>query len=518
MLNTSTCRRAFVAAFVLSSILTLAGCAGGPRLREADNFMPPEPAREFRAAWVATVKNIDWPSKPGLPTEQQQREMIAILDTAAALHLNAIVLQIRTSADALYASELEPWSEFLAGKQGRRPEPYWDPLEVWVAEAHKRGIELHAWFNPFRAGTPGRGEDAPDHLSKTRPDLAKQYGEYLWLDPGEPDAQKHTLDVFMDVVGRYDIDGVHIDDYFYPYPAGDKEFPDDPSWQRYVDSGGALARADWRRENINRLIRDIYTGIKKLKPHVQFGISPFGIWQPGSPPSVKGFNQYEKLYADAKLWLNRGWCDYWTPQLYWKVDAPEQPYRDLLRWWSNENMKGRHLWPGLFLTRIDDTEKSWQPRDILDQIEVTRQTPGASGHVHFSMIGLTQNRRGVSEALLKGAYAEPALVPASPWLDSKPPAAPSFDVRREGEGDAVRVSWKPRGRERAWLWAVYAKHNAGWKLHIVPGDARSVSLEPDAVFGPVSAVSVRAVDRSGNQSKAQRAKKPGNEGLLAGRK
>jgi uncharacterized lipoprotein YddW (UPF0748 family) len=505
---------ALVCLIPATSVLT--GCGHARRAQEARSLMPPEPQREFRAAWVATVGNIDWPTKKGLPVEQQQAEMIGILDRAVALNMNAIVLQVRTSADAFYPSEYEPWSAFLTGTQGRPPEPFYDPLQMWVEEAHKRGLELHAWFNPFRAGTPGRGPEAETHISSTRPGLVKQYGEYLWLDPGEPEAQEHTLNVFLDVVRRYDVDGVHIDDYFYPYPINDKEtkqevdFPDDPSWQAYVASGGKLSRADWRRDNINRQIKDIYAGIKRIKPHVQFGISPFGIWKPGHPPTVKTtFSQYDKLYADAKLWLNEGWCDYYTPQLYWKVDS-EQPYRDLLRWWANENTRGRNLWPGLFLTRINDTEKTWLPHDITDQIAITRGTPGATGHVHFSMIGLVQNRKNVSDVLARGLYAEPALIPPSPWLDDRAPATPRFKVTREGETaeSPLKVTWKPGGREAPRVWAVYAKHKAAWKLHVFPADSREATLPADAVLGAPTAATVFAVDRSGNLSKSVRAKKP----------
>jgi uncharacterized lipoprotein YddW (UPF0748 family) len=317
----------------------------------------------------------------------------------------------------------------------------------------------------------------------------------------------------MDVVKRYDIDGVHMDDYFYPYKEylTDKQtkkvsdFPDDASWARYQQAGGKMARDDWRRHNVDVLIERLYKGIKAAKPHVKFGISPFGIAKPGNPPTVKsGFNQYAELYADTELWLHNGWCDYLTPQLYWKVES-DQPYRDLVEWYTNENPKGRHIWPGLFLTRINDTEKSWTPRDILDQIDATRWTRGATGHVHFSMIGLMENRKHVDDQLLKGPYAEQALVPASPWLDNRPPASPRVSAKREGESDVVDVSWRYSGHEPAWLWAVYAKHGSAWRVHVYPAETDHVQLGSDPVLGPVNAVAVRAVDRSGNQSPSPRA-------------
>src|SRR5438128_2395687 len=329
--------------FLIVIAMAMCGCSPwvDPKLE------PPPAMREMRGMWVATVTNIDWPSKPGLSCEEQQKEMIAILDRARELKFNAIILQVRTSCDAFYPSDLEPWSEYLTGQQGKPPEPFYDPLAMWIEQAHARGLELHAWFNPFRARHPAAKSDSPQHISKTHPELVKQYGKYQWLDPGEPAAREHTLKVFRDVVHRYDIDGVHIDDYFYPYPEKGVDFPDEASWQRYQKSGGKLSRADWRRQNINDLIEKTYAMIKQEKPHVKFGISPFGIWKPGFPAAVAGFNQYDSLYADAKLWLNKGWCDYFTPQLYWRISATSQPYKGLLDWWISENSKGRNIYPGL---------------------------------------------------------------------------------------------------------------------------------------------------------------------------
>src|SRR5205814_616973 len=268
----------------------------------------------------------------------------------------------------------------LTGTQGKAPDPFYDPLQMWIAEAHARGLELHAWINPFRARAPAaKTPEAPNHIAKTHPELVKQYGKYLWMDPGEPAAREHTFKVVRDLVHRYDIDGIHIDDYFYPYPIGATDFPDDPSWNRYKNSGGKLSRADWRRDNINQLIEKIYSTIKSEKPHVKFGISPFGIWQPGYPPSVKGFNQYASLYADAKLWLNKGWCDYFTPQLYWRITATSQPYKDLLDWWIGENKSARHIYPGLAPYRVANGNQNWPASEITDQIEATRQRyPNAS--------------------------------------------------------------------------------------------------------------------------------------------
>jgi uncharacterized lipoprotein YddW (UPF0748 family) len=474
--------------------------------------IPPVPPanREFRGAWVATVANIDWPSKPGLPVEQQKAEAIAILDKAKDIGLNVIVFQVRTSADALYQSDLEPWSYFLTGEQGKAPSPLYDPLTFWIEESHKRGLELHAWFNPYRAKASGQKyKDAPSHISQRRPDLAKPYGDgktqYLWMDPGEPDARAHSLAVFLDVAKRYDVDGIHIDDYFYPYPVSSLDFPDEPAWKKYQASGGKLSRSDWRRDQINTFIHDFYTQLKQIKPHVKFGISPFGIWQPGHPASVRGFNQYEKLYADAKLWLNEGWCDYYTPQLYWRIDAPQQSFPALLGWWANENPKHRTLTAGLFTSRIGDKGRPYSVEQIVSKIYVARNFPGSSGHVHFSMKALMEDREGIATELKKTTYAEDALVPASTWLDDKPPAKPQAKVdalpstRPTTRPTSYMVSITSAPAEDVWQWTVYTLQGDDWTMHVLPRGQTSFDAKGDDK-SPVRAVAVAAVDRCGNES------------------
>ena len=304
-------------------------CLVAPLAPAVDN--PPPVKREFRGVWVATVANIDWPSKPGLPAEKQKVELLAILDKSAELKLNAVIFQVRPMADALYESKLEPWSEYLTGTLGKGPG--YDPLAFAVEEAHKRGLELHAWFNPYRARHPSAKSAAPDdHITKKRPDLAKPYGTHFWMNPTHPDVQDHSLAVILDVVKRYDIDGVHIDDYFYPYKekdAGGKviPFPDDDTWEAYQRSGGKLARDDWRRDAVNVFVKRMYAETKKAKPWVKVGISPFGIWRPGHPAGIAGLDQFAELYADAKLWFNEGWVDYFSPQLYWPIAQEKQSFR-----------------------------------------------------------------------------------------------------------------------------------------------------------------------------------------------
>ena len=477
-----------------------------PAAPPAVTLNAPLAPREFRAAWVSTVANIDWPSKAGLPAAQQQAEAIAILDRARAMNLNAIVLQVRPGADAVYASDIEPWSEYLSGAQGKAPQPWYDPLKFWVSQAHARGLELHAWFNPYRARhATAKSPVAHNHISKAVPQAVKAYGRFLWMDPAEEAASKQTLDVILDVVKRYDIDGVHIDDYFYPYPVeqgsegaldgaggkGEVDFPDQPAWQRYVGGGGKLARADWRRQNVNQLIEALHKGIHAEKSWVRFGISPFGIGKPDRRPSgITGFSQYDKLYADAELWLENGWVDYFTPQLYWAVDQPAQAYGALLDYWLAQNRHGRHMWPGLFTSRVGAASKSFTPQEIVKQIGVTRSRPNATGHVHFSMIALMQNRQGLADQLKAGHYATPALVPATPWLRAEAAAVPTVSVTRAGGAVSLKLASKGSAH-----YAIWSRHGAVWRFAVAPGATTDWNASADA-----DAFVVSAVDRLGNES------------------
>ena len=509
--------------------ITAMGCAG-PGRAKASADAPPAAPREFRAAWVATVDNIDWPSKKGLSGTEQQAEIITMLDRAAELNLNCLIVQIRTTADALYPSQLEPWSAYLSGTQGQPPKPEYDPLKMWVEEGHKRGIEIHAWFNPYRARFSNSNLAlAESHLGNRRPDLVKSYGPYLWLDPGEPDAAKHSLAVFNDVVRRYDIDGIHIDDYFYPYPVkakgpdgkdlpGELPFPDDASWAKYKKKNPIkpnpatapadverVARDDWRRQNVNELIREIHITTKKIKPHVKFGISPFGIGRAGKVPGIKGFDQYEKLYADAALWLNEGWCDYFTPQLYWPIEQKPQSFPVLLDYWKSENTKGRHLWPGLFTSKLLQrnagpmasaaTQPSlWSAQEITNQIEVTRtHVEQAPGHVHFSMKALMKDAGGLPSSLMATTFASDALVPPSPWLDKKAPPKPTARIERGPE--FTRLTLRPGNGEATFVYGIWKRTPEGWKFQTAPASTKALDIDSN-----VTSVVVTAVDRMGNES------------------
>ncbi|MGH7670612.1 MAG: glycoside hydrolase family 10 protein, partial [Gemmatimonadaceae bacterium] len=346
------CALALVPAAVIGAAATpVAAQHTGPApsvSRRGAAVVAPPVMREFRGVWVATVDNIDWPSEPGLSTTEQKAELTAILDRAAALHLNAVIFQVRPSADALYESKLEPWSAFLTGRMGRPPAPLWDPLAFAVREAHARGLELHAWFNPFRARYPGDdGPAASSHVSRRLPGLVHQYGRYEWMDPGSAETRAMAIRVILDVVKRYDVDGVHIDDTFYPYPVSrggrDVPFPDDATYRAYRKRGGTLSHDDWRRHSVDLFVEQLYHAVKQVKPWVKVGISPFGIWRPGNPPSVKGLDAYASIFADSRLWLANGWVDYLAPQLYWPIEPKQQSFPALLKWWAAQNTAGRIL-------------------------------------------------------------------------------------------------------------------------------------------------------------------------------
>ena len=470
---------------------------------------PSAPAidREFRAVWVATVANIDWPSHPGLSTWDQQRELLAILDRAAAMKLNAVVFQIRPGADAFYASPYEPWSQFLTGRQGRAPEPPWDPLAFAVEQAHRRGLELHAWFNPYRAAYTRDTAMARNHVSQTNPDVIWKYDRYLWMDPGDASVRRRSVRAVVDVVKRYDVDGVHIDDYFYPYPVNDAagkkiDFPDSATYARYVKQGGRLSKDDWRRDNVDRLVQALYEGVHAAKPWVKVGISPFGIWRPGNPAQIKGFDAYNEIYADSRKWLEKGWADYLAPQLYWPIAPPQQSFPVLLDWWLSQNPKARHIWPGLATYRIAESGTRKIPaREIVDEIDTMRVRGQGLGHIHFNATALMKDADSVDEKLAT-RYAEPALVPASPWLGARKPGKPVATLTVDRQTGDPTLTLAPAKGERVWLWTVRTLSNGVWTREVLPGSLRSHRLDvmPDRAI--VSAVSRTGVE--GDSVRVQR--------------
>ena len=359
----------------------------------------PRTAAEFRGAWVASVHNLDWPSRPGLSAAEQKAELRTILNRAADLKLNAILLQVRPASDALYASRHEPWSAFLSGEQGVGPG--YDPLAYAISEAHARGIALHAWVNPFRAATGSKAPPAANHVSRRHPEWIRAYAGQKWVDPGEPEARRYVLDVILDIVRRYDIDGLHIDDYFYPYPKGGADFPDGATWARH-GVGSGLSKADWRRNNINRFVAEMYRAVKAEKPSVKVGISPFGIWRPGVPATTEAqLDCYGQLFADSRKWLAEGWCDYLAPQLYWSCEPAKQSFPVLLKWWRAQSTAGKPIWPGIAPDRIGSSRPA---SEIARQIALTRAGTAQPGHIHWSMKALMRDQGGVSTLLKQEVY------------------------------------------------------------------------------------------------------------------
>lgn len=467
---------------------------------------PPPAPREFRAAWVATVSNIDWPSRASLSSAQQQAEIISILERAKEIKLNAIILQVRPSADAIYPSALEPWSEYLTGEQDKAPQPWYDPLQFWIEQAHSRGLELHAWFNPYRAKAAiSKSNLSAKHLSNSAPSAVKKYGDLLWMDPSSSEAANQTLQVISDVVRRYDIDGVHIDDYFYPYPikneAGQEvDFPDEDNWQRYTKSGGVLSRADWRRQHVNHLVENIAHRIRQEKSWVKFGISPFGIGKPSLlPPGIAGFSQYDKLYADVELWLAQGWLDYLAPQLYWPIAQSAQAFRVLNGYWLQQNTQGRHIWPGLYTSRLDDTDKSWASEEILNQVQATREQANA-GHIHFSMAALLQNRKQIADRLSLDSYTTPALVPESPWLSTKSLHAPKLAWSTDAASLEVTLDDASGGH----VLAIWKRYSNTWVFSVQSSSENKISLMSANFSEKPQDIVVSQIDRAGRESSRAR--------------
>lgn len=458
----------------------------------------PTVSREFRGAWIATVANINWPKNGNYSTESQKQEAIKLLDLLKANNFNAVLFQVRPSGDALYDSPYEPWSYFLTGEIGKRPSPYYDPLEFWIKEAHKRGMELHVWINPYRAHHSTGGAITKESIVKKEPDMVVRLrnGMY-WFDPANPKTQDHAAKVVLDIVKRYDIDGVHFDDYFYPYASynGGADFPDNESWAAYRRTGGSLTRPDWRRDNVNRFIERVYNGIKAEKNYVKFGISPFGIWKPGYPAGITGSSQYDELYADAKLWLNKGWVDYFTPQLYWPIAPERQSFTSLLKWWESENTFKRHLWPGINTVAVKSANR---PQEIVNQINATRQiVPNSAGVIHWSIAGLTGSPSMV-KAIKEGPYQAKALVPHTSWLSANPLLRPSLLLTKKSS--SVFAKWLHKQPEQVFHWIAYAQYGDNWEYEILEGDASEKSFPIEKNGKPLKAIAVKAVDRLSNES------------------
>jgi len=357
---------------------------------------------EFRGAWISSVHNLDWPSEKGLPPAQQKAELVRLLDSAKSLGLTDVFFQVRPEGDALYRSSLEPWSRFLTGTQGK--DPGYDPLAFCISEAGKRGIRVHAWFNPYRASVKAGAQLASNHMARRYSRYAYKVGSVMCMDPGSKEVQDHVVKVVSDVARRYDVAGIHFDDYFYPYPSVGR-LPDGKTYDSYRAGGGSLSIGDWRRDNVNRLIARSSQAVKAARPDAVFGVSPFGIYTKGQPSTVKaGLDQLNEIYADPLKWMRSGWVDYIAPQLYWK-DNSDQSFTELLKWWRNPsiNPRGVPVYPGIAAYRM--SEQGWPAQEIVKQVGLSRTVGrGPSGHAFFRMANMADNTKGVSTMLKKAGY------------------------------------------------------------------------------------------------------------------
>jgi len=399
-----------------------------PQANKIPEQEKPAPKREFRGVWIATVENVDWPSSPGLTVDQQKKELTDRLDAHEQMGINAVMLQVRPAADAFYAKSREPWSKWLNGRQGQAPYPAYDPLEFAINEAHKRGMELHAWFNPYRATTDSKFSAlSPEHITRLKPEWFFVYGGIKLFNPGIPEVRDYIVKVILDVVDNYDIDGVHMDDYFYPYPIDGQHIDDAATFKAYGANYSDIR--DWRRHNVDTLIQMLDDSIHKHKPHVKFGISPFGIWtnafqNPEGSDTHGGASYYEQ-FADSRNWIKKGWLDYINPQLYWPIDDRYAPFNKLVDWWSN-NTYNRHLYIGMAAYRIGERRKGkFREADQMPlQLKYLRDNPRVQGSVYFSSNSLLRNPLGFTDSLEDNYYQYPALPPVMLWLDSIAPNPP----------------------------------------------------------------------------------------------
>ncbi len=401
------------------------------------------PKREFRGVWIATVANIDWPSKKGLTTVQQKQELIDLLDQHKKNGFNAILLQIRPTADAFYTKSRELWSHWLTGVQGLPPADGFDPLEFAIKEAHERGIELHAWFNPYRATMDTNAVTSVNHITNTNPDIFYAYNGQKFFNPGLSEVREYITQVILDVVKGYDIDGVHFDDYFYPYPVNGKTINDGATFEKYPN--GFTKIEDWRRNNVDLLVKMVNDSVHHYKKFVKFGISPFAIWRNYKEDTLgsrtSGLSNYSQLYADSRKWIKQGWVDYINPQIYFSFAKTTAPFQTLLDWWTN-NTFGRHLYIGLAAYLLSPVKKnSFGYSEIPNQIRAVRNANLAQGSVFFSSKSLSTVARSVADSLKIDFYKYPALPPQMPWIDETPPNKPE-NLTVQALSAGIQLKWQ----------------------------------------------------------------------------
>ncbi|WP_017571407.1 glycoside hydrolase family 10 protein, partial [Nocardiopsis halotolerans] len=415
------------------------------------------PKRQMRAEWISSVVNIDWPSQQGLSVREQKAELVELYDRAEADGLNAVFVQVRPTADAFWPSPYEPWSEWLTGKQGT--DPGYDPLKFAVEEAHARNLEFHAWFNPYRVAM----HDDPsrlvaDHPARKNPEWVFAYGGKLYYDPGIPEAREFVIRAMMHAVENYDLDGVHFDDYFYPYPVSGEAIPDRETFAEY---GGEFSDiGNWRRDNVNRMVREMDEAVHAAKPHVKFGISPFGIWRNDSShpdgSATGGFESYSQIYADSRRWVREGWVDYINPQVYWEIGLSVADYSVLVPWWEQVTEgTGVHLYIGQAAYKVGRSGAWSDPNELASHLDFNRDHPGVDGDVYFSANSLRTNAREAMDVVVEQHYGHPALVPLKEDLGGSAPASPVVTTAERSEGGTVLNIRPGRGSQPAY-YAVYA--------------------------------------------------------------
>jgi uncharacterized lipoprotein YddW (UPF0748 family) len=425
---------------------------------------------EMRGVWIATVANIDWPTKPNLTPERQKAEIDSIFDVCKGMGLNAVFVQIRPAGDAFYPTKYAPWSKFLTGKQGKAPEPYYDPLDYMVKAAHKRRLEFHAWLNPYRATFDlDTAALAPSHLLRSLPNDQKskwffRYGKKYYFNPANPSVIVHLQDIVADIVTRYDVDGIHFDDYFYPYPEGGESLPDYNDFS--ANTRGFANIEDWRRDNVSQLVQGISKKIRGIKPYVKFGISPFGVWrniakdpQNGSDTRA-GLTCYDDLYADVLTWMQKDWVDYIVPQLYWTIGYAPADYQKLVKWWG-EHSYGKHVYIGHAAYKIGNSQNdpSWNNSNQTGlQIRMNRANPNIQGSVFYSAKQLLRNPLGLQDSLVSTIFNYPALSPAFTSRSKVPPATPTI-CKIKGSPSTVSLAWNTcelkTGEEMPYYFGIY---------------------------------------------------------------
>jgi uncharacterized lipoprotein YddW (UPF0748 family) len=414
------------------------------------------PKRELRAAWIATVMNIDWPSQKGLSVQQQQQEYVALLDTLKLMGMNAVIAQVRPVADAFYPSSYEPWSEYLSGTQGKASQPYYNPLAFMISEARDRGLEFHAWFNPYRASMNGKLIYADNHPIRQHPEWFLEYGGKYYYDPGHPESQEYVLQSIMETVKHYDLDAVHFDDYFYPYRIANVEFPDSCSYESFGMNRFAQVD-DWRRHNVDFFVEELSRRIRAEKPHMKFGISPFGVWRNIDKDSLgsqtrAGQTNYDDLYADVLKWLREGWIDYITPQLYWHIGFEVADYKVLVDWWSKHAF-GKHLYIGQGIYRLGS--KNWEDlEELVNQVRLNRLYDSVHGSMYFSAKSFMQGKHNVSQ-MMSRIYPYKALVPIMDWLPGETPPPPGIGTISGTLADGIRIEWRDTVSSPAAYYVLY---------------------------------------------------------------